>query len=253
MKPRGHVVEDENAPRAEEILRKEGFRNLIRMPRFHLYDYEAERGGKTVYIEVRCRSDDMAPLFTFRRSKLENLKELKRRSRRQVYILLMWRNQYSLCEVDDFPPRNLHPMKVVLFGKPVQTYRLSLKGEVTEEEEKTAIRLREEGWTIKDIAEKLGRSPKTIRKHLPPHLRRMKIPRRKAGHPLPPGGEGPAGRYEVLYIRCTGWTKRRFRLLRGEVERRLGLSVTEDFLNYMLDLVELLLAREREEAVVESY
>jgi len=66
--------------------------------------------------------------------------------------------------------------------------------------------------------------------------------------------QGGAGRRsEVLYIRCTGWTKARFARLRSEAGRRLGLSVTEDFLNYMLDLVELLLAREREEAVVESY
>jgi len=60
-------------------------------------------------------------------------------------------------------------------------------------------------------------------------------------------------RSEILYIRCTNWTKERFEKLRDEVKSKYRFKTTEDFLNYLLDLVEVLLSKRREEEVIRSY
>jgi len=60
-------------------------------------------------------------------------------------------------------------------------------------------------------------------------------------------------RSKTLYIRCTELTKKRFEQLREEVNSRLGFKTSEDFLNYLLDLVEVLLSKRREEEVIRSY
>jgi len=59
-------------------------------------------------------------------------------------------------------------------------------------------------------------------------------------------------RSKILYIRCTELTKKRFEQLREEVNSRLGFKTSEDFLNYLLDLVEVLLSKRREE-IIRSY
>lgn len=165
IRDRGYRVEDENTPEAIKILKKHGFTNIIRMPRLSLYDFEAEKDGKTVYIEFRCRSPTKAPTFTFSKSKLDRLKELKKKTGRDVYILLLRKPMYKLVEIDDFPG-DLRPFYVVIGGKRIKTNRFPARGELTGEEILKIVNLKKRGLSNKDIAEEVGCSVVTVRKIL---------------------------------------------------------------------------------------
>lgn len=131
---KGYEIEAKHNPHAVEILKKLGLKNLIRMPRLCLYDFEAEENGRTVYIEVRTRSPDKVPYFIFRRSKLARLNELKRTTGRNVYILLMWRNTHKFVEIDKFPLADLKPINITFFGEEVPAFGFPVSGEITREE-----------------------------------------------------------------------------------------------------------------------
>jgi len=196
-----YVVEDENFPRAIKILEKNGFKRIVRMPRLCLYDCEAEKNGEKVYIEVRVRSKDKRPYFVFNRSKLERLKTLKTSTGRPVFILLMWHTRHILCDIDSFPPHDLIPFRVSLFGKGIPAVRFPVEGEMTADEINEAIELRRKNWTIEDIAIKLKRTEVTIRKHIPSSLR-PSIKRTAGGFDRCPrcGYEVPKGKKVVTRI-----------------------------------------------------
>jgi hypothetical protein len=157
-----YLIEDRETPKAIEILKSNGFREILRMPRLCLYDFEAlDSSGKPVYIEFRFRSPDKAPLFVFKKSKLARLRELRERTGREVYLLLLWGERYKLTTLDNLD-EDLKPFKLFITGKDNLSFRFPLEGELREEEKTKIKELFEKGVKLKDIAQEVGRCTPTI-------------------------------------------------------------------------------------------
>lgn len=161
-----YAVEDENMPDVIRFLEGEGFTNICRMPRLALYDLEATKRGRRVYIEVKIRSADKAPYFVLTAGKLNRLKELKRATGRQVYLVFKWGRYIRMCEIDNLK-RDMKPIRVTLSSKKVPAYRFPARGEVTSEEIDKMIDLARKGYTLREIAERLNRQESTVRRYLP--------------------------------------------------------------------------------------
>jgi len=167
------LVEESYRSKVEEILINSGFEELVRMPRQCLYDYEAKKDGKVVYVDVKTRSVGYAPVFTFRESKWRRLKELKELSGREIYILLIQGTNYRLFEIDDIP-KDLKPFTILIPKAKVISLRFPIIGELTDEEKNKIIELRKQGLSIAEISRMTGRSEPSIRKCIPLELRRFK-------------------------------------------------------------------------------
>ena len=164
-----HEIEDRYMPLAFKALEEKGFTDMVRMPQGTLYDIEAKLDGETVYVEVRSRSPDKAPLFAFKRRKLERLEELGRTTGRKVFILLVWGKYHQLFELHEFW-KVVKPFKVYITGretsKRLTMWRLRIKGEMTDDEKRRIEELYKKGYTQEAVAMAVGRSVETVRKYL---------------------------------------------------------------------------------------
>lgn len=216
-------VEDSYHPKVVEILEKNGFKNIIRMPRFSLYDYEAEKNDSTVYVEVRSRSVGMAPYFIIRKSKMQRLRDLKNQTSREVYFLLLQGDDYALYEIDE-DPENVKPFKLKIYGKEVPGLRFyPLKRGVTEEDKTKIVELRKRGFTIAEIAMKMDIGEGTVRNYIPQELKQIKR-------------EQKLEKEDRLVIRCNSNTKKEWHEILYEYKKK-GFTA-QDVFKLMIEYLE---------------
>jgi Holliday junction resolvase-like predicted endonuclease len=101
-------VEEDWTEVAKEYLRANGFKNIVRMPRYSLYDFMCEKDGKICFVEMKTRSAKAkTQLFVVKEKKLRRLLELQENTNCPVYLLFINKNGKWLLRLDDF----LHKLK----------------------------------------------------------------------------------------------------------------------------------------------
>lgn len=161
------MVEDAYAPKVVEFLESKGFSNIVRMPRFSIYDFEAERNGEKVYVEAKSRSPDKQPIFLIREIKILRLKRLKQITGRKVYFVFAWRDKCKLVEIDELFTADLSPFRVyILRSGNTKNARFVFSRALSRKEIDEIAKLRIQGLSVSEIARRMGVSETTVRRYL---------------------------------------------------------------------------------------